>query len=107
MFPRGRGIGVPAAFCDSLVRMIAERVALPEHVGLSTNRVLDDPAEATSLASPGRFGWAGAFGTNSWIDPTEQMVGVLLVQRQPGVIDPELRAIWPRIQITAYQAIDD
>ena len=34
-------------------------------------RVLDDPAEATSFASPGAFGWAGAFGTNSWIDPTE------------------------------------
>ncbi len=70
-------------------------------------RVLDDPAEAASLASPGTFGWAGAFGTNSWIDPTEQMVGLLLVQRQPGVIDPELRAIWPRIQTTAYQAIED
>src|SRR5712691_1109160 len=70
-------------------------------------RVLDDPAEATTLASPGTFGWGGAFGTNSWIDPTEQMVGLLLVQRQPGVIDPELRAIWPRIQTTAYQAIDD
>jgi len=40
MFPRGRAIGVPAAFCDSLVRMLAERVALPEHVGLSTNRLL-------------------------------------------------------------------
>jgi CubicO group peptidase (beta-lactamase class C family) len=70
-------------------------------------RVLDDPAEATTLASRGTFGWAGAFGTNSWIDPAEQMVGIMLVQRQPGVIDPEQRAIWPRVQTTAYQAIDD
>jgi CubicO group peptidase (beta-lactamase class C family) len=70
-------------------------------------RVLDDPAEATTLASRGTFGWAGAFGTNSWIDPTEQMVGLMLVQRQPGVIDPLLRAIFPRVQTTAYQAIED
>ena len=70
-------------------------------------RVLEDPAEATTLASPGTFGWAGAFGTNSWIDPTEQMVGIMLIQRHPGVIDPEQRAIFPRVQTTAYQAIED
>jgi CubicO group peptidase (beta-lactamase class C family) len=70
-------------------------------------RVLDDPAEASSLASRGTFGWSGAFGTNSWIDPVEQMVGIMLVQRQPGVVDPDLRAIFPRIQTVAYQALDD
>src|SRR5579864_4700565 len=32
-------------------------------------RVLDNPAEAATLASRGTFGWAGAFGTNSFIDP--------------------------------------
>jgi CubicO group peptidase (beta-lactamase class C family) len=70
-------------------------------------RVLDDPAEASTLASRGTFGWEGAFGTNSWIDPAEQMVGILLIQRQAGVIDPELGALWARIQTTAYQAIED
>jgi CubicO group peptidase (beta-lactamase class C family) len=70
-------------------------------------RVLDDPAEATTLATRGTFGWAGAFGTNSWIDPVEHMVGIMLIQRQPGVIDPELRSLWSRVQTTAYQAIDD
>jgi len=35
------------------------------------------------------------------------MVGLMLVQCQPGVIDPDLRAIWPRVQTTAYQAIED
>jgi CubicO group peptidase (beta-lactamase class C family) len=70
-------------------------------------RVLDNPAEASTLASRGTFGWAGAFNTNSWIDPAEDMVGLMLTQRMPDQTDTELRALWPRIQTTAYQAIDD
>ena len=73
-------------------------------------RVLTDPAAANTLTSPGTFGWAGAFGTNSWIDPVEQMVGLMLIQRLPtgpSDPDPELRSLWPRYQMTAYQALDD
>ncbi len=73
-------------------------------------RTLDDPAEANTLASRGTFGWAGAFGTNSWIDPAEQMVGLMLIQRVPQAPtepDPELRSLWPRYQATAYQALED
>jgi CubicO group peptidase (beta-lactamase class C family) len=70
-------------------------------------RVLDSPAEASSLLSPGSFGWAGAFGTNSWIDPVEQMVGIMLIQRMPDQTDSELRTLWPRIQTAAYQALED
>ena len=70
-------------------------------------RVLDNPAEAATLASRGTFGWAGAFGTNSFIDPQERMVGLLLIQRQPDLTDQTLRALWPRLQSTMYQAIDD
>jgi CubicO group peptidase (beta-lactamase class C family) len=70
-------------------------------------RVLENPAEASTLASRGTFGWAGAFNTNSWIDPVERMVGLLLLQRMPDQTDTELRSLWPRFQITAYQAIED
>lgn len=70
-------------------------------------RVLDNPAEAATLASPGTFGWSGAFGTNSFIDPEEQLVGVLLIQRQPDQTDHVLRSLWPRYQMTCYQALDD
>jgi CubicO group peptidase (beta-lactamase class C family) len=70
-------------------------------------RVLENPAEAATLASRGTFGWAGAFGTNSFIDPQERMVGLLLLQRQPDLTDQTLRALWPRLQSTMYQAIDD
>jgi CubicO group peptidase (beta-lactamase class C family) len=73
-------------------------------------RVLEDPGEANTLASRGTFGWAGAFGTNSFIDPAEQMVGLLLIQRLPTgpvAVDMELRSLWPKYQMTAYQALDD
>jgi CubicO group peptidase (beta-lactamase class C family) len=36
--------------------------------------------------SPGAFGWDGAFGTSFWIDPKEDLVGVLLVQRSPDAL---------------------
>ncbi len=74
--------------------------------GLSV-RVLENPAEANTLASRGTFGWAGYFGTNSWIDPVEQMVGVLLIQREQDPDDIALRQLFARFQTTAYQAIDD
>jgi CubicO group peptidase (beta-lactamase class C family) len=74
--------------------------------GLSV-RVLDNPAEGSSLASRGTFGWAGAFGTQSFIDPAERMVGLMLIQRMPDMTDEVLRSLWPRVVTTAYQAIDD
>jgi CubicO group peptidase (beta-lactamase class C family) len=70
-------------------------------------KVLDNPAEAATLASRGTFGWAGAFGTYSWIDPVEQLVGVYLIQRMPDITDEVLRSIFPRFETTAYQAIED
>jgi CubicO group peptidase (beta-lactamase class C family) len=70
-------------------------------------RVLVDPAEATTLCSPGTFGWAGAFGTNSWIDPVERMAGLLMIQRMPDPNDMVLRSLFQRFQTTTYQALDD
>lgn len=70
-------------------------------------RVLDAPAEASSLCSRGTFGWGGAFGTNCWIDPAEDMVGLMLIQRNHDRTDDVLRSLWPRFQATVYQAIED
>jgi CubicO group peptidase (beta-lactamase class C family) len=55
--------------------------------------------------APGRFGWDGAFGTSCWVDPKEQMVGVLMTQRRPDVlaIPPVILDFWT----SAYQLIDD
>ena len=35
---------------------------------------------------PGRFGWDGAFGTSWYVDPKEELVGVLMTQRRPDVL---------------------
>jgi len=67
-------------------------------VGLITRR-------SDIAAVPGRFGWDGAFGSSWWIDPKEEMVGVLMVQRRPDAlgISPTVRDFWT----TAYQLMDD
>jgi CubicO group peptidase (beta-lactamase class C family) len=67
-------------------------------LGIITGR--NDIAEV-----PGRFGWDGAFGTSWWVDPKEEMVGVLMVQRRPDrlAISPVVLDFWT----SAYQLIED
>jgi CubicO group peptidase (beta-lactamase class C family) len=55
--------------------------------------------------TPGRFGWDGAFGTSWYVDPKEQLVGVLMIQRRPDVL--KLPAITHDFWASAYQLIDD
>jgi CubicO group peptidase (beta-lactamase class C family) len=56
-------------------------------------------------AVPGRYGWDGGFGTSAYMDPKEDMVAILMLQRlwdsprPPGVY----RDFWTSV----YQAIDD
>jgi CubicO group peptidase (beta-lactamase class C family) len=50
-----------------------------EGFGLSV-RVISDHVVRAAAVSTGSFGWDGAFGTHLWIDPKEQIVGVLMIQ---------------------------
>jgi len=56
-------------------------------------------------ATPGRYGWDGGFGTSWYVDPEEELIGILMTQRvwdsprPPGV----LLDFWT----SAYQAIGD
>jgi CubicO group peptidase (beta-lactamase class C family) len=54
---------------------------------------------------PGRFGWHGAFGCSWYVDPRENLVGILMTQVQPGALrlPPAVLDFWT----SAYQAIDD
>jgi CubicO group peptidase (beta-lactamase class C family) len=54
---------------------------------------------------PGRFGWDGAFSTSLYVDPREDMVGVLMAQCRPGALrlPPVVLDFWT----SAYQSIDD
>jgi len=53
--------------------------------------------------SPGEFTWAGYAGTYFWVDPKEQLVGVLMTQA-PGPSRPYYRRM---LRALAYQAIAD
>jgi CubicO group peptidase (beta-lactamase class C family) len=46
-----------------------------------TVEVVMDPIAAGQRRSAGSFGWGGAFGTHFWVDPKEQIAGVLMIQR--------------------------
>ena len=46
-----------------------------------TVEVVMNPIDANRRQSAGSFGWDGAFGTHFWVDPKEQMAGILLIQQ--------------------------
>ena len=50
-----------------------------EGYGLSV-RVVNDHAKRGTLLSDGSYGWSGVYGTHFFVDPKEQVVGVLMVQ---------------------------
>lgn len=45
-----------------------------------TVEVVSDPVAANRRVSKGSFGWDGAFGTHFWVDPQEQLIGVMMIQ---------------------------
>jgi CubicO group peptidase (beta-lactamase class C family) len=62
---------------------------LPLRIGLSALpgygwglgiRIMMDPGKALSLTGKDEFGWAGAASTYFWVDPNEDMVGVIMSQ---------------------------
>jgi CubicO group peptidase (beta-lactamase class C family) len=59
-------------------------------------------AEMAGAGSEGEYGWAGAAKTYYWVDPREQLVGVLMTQCMAGLELPE-----QDLRTLAYQAIAD
>ena len=59
----------------------------------------------TLASTPGRFGWTGGTGTSVYTDPAEELIGILLTQREMTSPGPPnvFRDFWT----SAYQAIDD
>jgi CubicO group peptidase (beta-lactamase class C family) len=46
-------------------------------------RVRQDLGESATLGSVGEYGWGGAYGTYFWVDPKEQLIGILMIQLMP------------------------
>src|SRR5262249_5317257 len=58
--------------------------------------VVREPKGVTAMLSPGTFGHGGAFGTQGWIDPKQDLFCVLLIQRtglQNGDASPMRQAL--------------
>jgi CubicO group peptidase (beta-lactamase class C family) len=56
-------------------------------------------------ATPGSYGWSGGFGTSFIVDPAEEIVAVLLIQRLMRSADDTVIA--EDFLTLAYQSIDD
>jgi CubicO group peptidase (beta-lactamase class C family) len=46
--------------------------------------VLMDLGKNSTLGSVGNYGWGGAANTNFWIDPQEELIGILMLQYMPS-----------------------
>jgi CubicO group peptidase (beta-lactamase class C family) len=66
------------------------------------SRVLLDVAASQVPGSVGEFGWAGAAKTYYWIDPQEDLIGILMSQYMMGFDLPE-----KDFQVLTYQALVD
>ena len=62
-------------------------------------RVVTDVGATQALGSDGMYGWSGIYGTNFWVDPEEQLIGIVMVQRYPG------SSVAPAFQTMTYQAV--
>lgn len=64
--------------------------------------VIEDPTAAGGIGSEGEYYWGGAAGTIFWIDPVEEVVGVVMIQHMN--VQVPLRATFKAL---AYGAIVD
>jgi CubicO group peptidase (beta-lactamase class C family) len=66
-------------------------------------RVLEDVAKSQCLGSVGMYDWAGAATTYFWVDPQEELIGLLMLQFMPiGTY-----SVLPDFQVSVYQSIVD
>jgi CubicO group peptidase (beta-lactamase class C family) len=63
--------------------------------------VLLDPALYSRMGSKGLYCWGGAANTKFWIDPQEQLIGILMLQCMPDGVFP----VEQDFQNLVYQAI--
>lgn len=64
-------------------------------------RVITDLGRSGDYGSVGQYSWSGAYGSEFWVDPKEQLIGVMMLQLnpRPGL---DLRHAFETL---AYQAI--
>ncbi|HEX6996900.1 MAG TPA: serine hydrolase domain-containing protein [Gammaproteobacteria bacterium] len=63
-------------------------------------RVVTDPAARRTWLSAGSFGWSGLYGTHFWVDPKENLVGIILAQTS-------VRPMLDDFETMVMQALED
>jgi CubicO group peptidase (beta-lactamase class C family) len=66
--------------------------------------VVREPQGVTAMLSPGAYGHGGAFGTQGWLDPTQDLFVVLLIQRT-GLSNGDASPMRQALQEVAVNAI--
>jgi CubicO group peptidase (beta-lactamase class C family) len=64
-------------------------------------RVLTDVARSRTLGSVGLYGWGGAASTHFWVDPKEELIGLLMLQFMPSDTYP----VVPDFRLSVYQSL--
>jgi len=65
--------------------------------------VMLDPSKAQVIGTPGEYAWGGMASTMFWIDPQEELIGMLLTQLMPSSSYPLRR----EMKVLTYQALID
>jgi len=65
--------------------------------------VLNEPGKARDPLTPGTFTWGGAWGTVFWVDPVEEMIGIMMTQ----ITSYSHLTVRQELGVTAMQAIID
>jgi CubicO group peptidase (beta-lactamase class C family) len=66
--------------------------------------VVKEPKGVTAMLSPGTFGHGGAFATQGWIDPKQDLFVVLLIQRN-GLPNGDASPMREKLQQLAVEAV--
>jgi CubicO group peptidase (beta-lactamase class C family) len=69
-------------------------------------QVVKDPQGVTAMLSPGTFGHGGAYGTQSWADPVNQTIYILMIQRR-GFNNGDNSPVRKAFQKAAFRALED
>ena len=65
--------------------------------------IVNDAGKARDPLTPGTFTWGGAWGTIFWIDPVENMIGIMMTQ----ITSYSHLSVRQELGVTAMQAIID
>lgn len=70
--------------------------------GLGVGIIASTAGKAGELGADGAYGWGGAAGTNFWVDPKDNIVGLFMVQSVP-----HQTPLAKKFRVLSYQALVD